>query len=165
MDYPDFSLTNQVALVTGAGRGIGFGVAKAPRECGCKGGSGCPFFGGARRVGGRNPLGGRDCSTVPLDVRDIAQVRAWTMFRALSRGLDILVNIAGLGANHPALDLTESDWDEMMAVNLKGVFFRCQAAARIMLLQRRGRIINISSQASLVGIRDPAVYCSIQRRN
>ena len=74
--------------------------------------------------------------------------------------LDILVNNAGLGANHAALDVTEADWDQMMAVNLKGLFFCCQAAARVMLAQGHGRIINMSSQASVVGIRDHAVYCA-----
>jgi NAD(P)-dependent dehydrogenase (short-subunit alcohol dehydrogenase family) len=74
--------------------------------------------------------------------------------------IDILVNNAGLGANHPALEVTEADWDEMMAVNLKGLFFCCQAAARHMLAKGRGRIINMSSQASLVGIADHAVYCA-----
>jgi len=72
--------------------------------------------------------------------------------------LDILVNNAGLGANHPAEDVTEADWDTMMAVNLRGLFFCCQAAGRIMLEQGAGRIINMSSQAGVVGIRDHAVY-------
>lgn len=72
--------------------------------------------------------------------------------------LDVLVNNAGLGANHPAEDVTEEDWDDMMDVNLKGLFFCCQAAGRIMLQQKRGRIINMSSQAGVVGIRQHAVY-------
>jgi NAD(P)-dependent dehydrogenase (short-subunit alcohol dehydrogenase family) len=72
--------------------------------------------------------------------------------------LDVLVNNAGLGANRSAIDVTEADWDEMTAVNLKGLFFCCQAAGRIMLEQGHGRIINMSSQASIVGIRDHAVY-------
>jgi NAD(P)-dependent dehydrogenase (short-subunit alcohol dehydrogenase family) len=74
--------------------------------------------------------------------------------------LDVLVNNAGLGANHPAVDVTEADWDEILAVNLKGLFFCCQAAGRIMLQQGHGRIINMSSQASVIGIRDHAVYCA-----
>jgi NAD(P)-dependent dehydrogenase (short-subunit alcohol dehydrogenase family) len=72
--------------------------------------------------------------------------------------LDILVANAGLGANHPALDVTEHDWDEMMAVNAKGLFFTAQAAGRVMVAQGSGRIIAMSSQASLVGIRDHVVY-------
>lgn len=71
-----------------------------------------------------------------------------------------MVNNAGLGANHPALDVSEADWDEMMDVNLKGLFFCCQSAGRIMLEQGRGRIVNMSSQAGVVGIRDHAVYCA-----
>jgi NAD(P)-dependent dehydrogenase (short-subunit alcohol dehydrogenase family) len=74
--------------------------------------------------------------------------------------LDILVNNAGLGFNHDAIDITESDWDEMMDVNLKGLFFASQAAARLMLAQGHGRIINLSSQASVVGIPRHAVYCA-----
>jgi NAD(P)-dependent dehydrogenase (short-subunit alcohol dehydrogenase family) len=74
--------------------------------------------------------------------------------------LDVLVANAGLGANHPAVDVTEADWDEMMAVNARGLFFTLQAAGRVMLAQGSGRIIALSSQASLVGIRDHAVYCA-----
>jgi NAD(P)-dependent dehydrogenase (short-subunit alcohol dehydrogenase family) len=56
--------------------------------------------------------------------------------------------------------VTEADWDDMMDVNLKGLFFCAQAAARRMLKRGYGRIINMSSQASVVGIRDHAVYCA-----
>jgi len=72
--------------------------------------------------------------------------------------LDVLVNNAGLGENHDALDVTEADWDRLMAVNLKGLFFCCQAAARVMLPRGYGRIVNLSSQAGLVGIPRHAVY-------
>jgi len=75
-------------------------------------------------------------------------------------GLDVLVANAGLGANHPALQVTEADFDELMAVNLRGLFFSCQAAARHLLARGRGRIVAMSSQASLVGIRDHALYCA-----
>jgi NAD(P)-dependent dehydrogenase (short-subunit alcohol dehydrogenase family) len=56
--------------------------------------------------------------------------------------------------------VTEADWDEMMDVNLKGLFFCYQAQGRIMLEQGAGRIVNMSSQVSVVGIRDHAVYCA-----
>jgi NAD(P)-dependent dehydrogenase (short-subunit alcohol dehydrogenase family) len=56
--------------------------------------------------------------------------------------------------------VTEADWDEMMAVNLRGLFFTCQAAARGMLARGSGRIVNMSSQASVVGIENHAVYCA-----
>ena len=69
-----------------------------------------------------------------------------------------MVANAGLGENHPAEDVGETDWDTMMDVNLKGLFFSVQAAGRIMLEQRSGRIIAMSSQAGEVGIQHHAVY-------
>lgn len=161
MDYPNFSLTDQVALITGASRGIGFGVAKALAH------AGATVAVAARATDELHTLTeeirreGGTAVAFPLDVRDIAQIRATVeSVQATFGRLDILVNNAGLGANHPALDVTEADWDEMLAVNLKGLFFCCQAAGRIMLQQGAGRIINMSSQASVVGIRDHAVYCA-----
>ncbi|HEX3050913.1 MAG TPA: SDR family oxidoreductase, partial [Aggregatilineaceae bacterium] len=102
-----------------------------------------------------------DALAVECDVCDVTSIRrAVDQVRQHYGRLDIMVNNAGLGANHAAVDVTESDWDDMMAVNLKGLFFCCQAAGRIMLDQGYGRIINMSSQASVVGIRDHAVYCA-----
>ncbi len=96
-----------------------------------------------------------------MDVGDVGSIRrAVDQVVAQHGALDILVANAGLGANHPALDVTEADWDDMMAVNAKGLFFTAQAAGRVMLAQGSGRIVAISSQASLVGIRDHAVYCA-----
>jgi NAD(P)-dependent dehydrogenase (short-subunit alcohol dehydrogenase family) len=67
--------------------------------------------------------------------------------------IDVLVNNAGLGFARAAFDVTEADWDEMMAVNLRGAFFMSQAAARARVdLGRGGRIVNISSQGGLVGL-------------
>ena len=72
--------------------------------------------------------------------------------------IDVLVNNAGLGFNHDAVDITEADWDAMMDVNLKGLFFVTQAVARGMIDRRYGRIVSLSSQASLVGIPRHAIY-------
>jgi NAD(P)-dependent dehydrogenase (short-subunit alcohol dehydrogenase family) len=65
-----------------------------------------------------------------------------------------------MGRPIPAVDITENDWDEMMSLNLKGLFFCCRAAGRIMLRQGRGKIINMSSQASVIGIPGEAIYCA-----
>jgi NAD(P)-dependent dehydrogenase (short-subunit alcohol dehydrogenase family) len=102
-----------------------------------------------------------DGLAVPFDVRSVPDIRAAVARVESELGrIDVLVNNAGLGANHAALDVTEADWDDMMAVNLRGLFFTCQAAAPGMLARRSGRIVNISSQASLVGIENHAVYCA-----
>jgi len=151
-----FDLADQVALVTGASYGIGKGLARALANAGAKvvvaARSVEPLEELAREIGGL---------ALPLDVADVSSIRRGfsRVVEELGR-LDVLVNNAGLGANHAALDVTEADWDAMMAVNLRGLFFCCQAAARPMLARGYGRIVNISSQASLVGIRDHAVYCA-----
>jgi NAD(P)-dependent dehydrogenase (short-subunit alcohol dehydrogenase family) len=151
-----FDLNGKVALVTGASRGIGYGLAQALAQAGAR------VAVAARNQAEVEPLaksiGGL---SVPLDVTDISSIRAAVDTVTKHYGtLDILVNNAGLGANHPALEVTERDWDELMDVNLKGLFFCCQAAGRVMLSKGYGRIVNISSQAALVGIKDHAVYCA-----
>ena len=161
IDYPDFGLAGQVALITGASKGIGFGVAKALAHAGAKTAVAARSGGDLEALVEDIRAEGGVAEAFPLDVRDISQVQSGigAVHRSFGR-LDILVNNAGLGANHAAVDVTEADWDEMMEVNLKGLFFCCQAAGRLMLQQRHGRIINMSSQASVVGIRDHAVYCA-----
>ncbi len=161
MEYPDFSLNNQVALVTGASMGIGFGIAKALAHAGATLAVAARSEPELRTLTDEIHAAGGKAASFPLDVRNVAHVDA-TMKAVQSEfgRLDILVNNAGLGANHPATDVTETDWDTMMDVNLKGLFFCCQAAGRIMLEQGMGRIINMSSQASVIGIRDHAVYCA-----
>ena len=146
MEQPSFDLTGNVALVTGAGRGIGRDLALALQ------GAGATVVAGIR--GGDAPT-----ETVALDLRDLASIRAAVNTVVERHGrLDVLVNNAGLGTNHDALDATEQEWDELMDVNLKGLFFACQAAGRHMVARRYGRIVNMSSQAGHVGIRRHAAY-------
>jgi len=83
---------------------------------------------------------------MPLDLTDRGSIDA-AVAAAVERfgQLDILVNNAGLGFNHDAVDVTEQDWDELMDVNVRGLFFACQSAARQMLPRGYGRIINMAS--------------------
>ena len=159
MSEIDFRLDGDVVVVTGASRGIGRGLAMALA------GAGARVAVAARAVDQLDSLAADiraergEAFAVVIDVRDVASIMGgFEAVRDHFGSVDVLVNNAGLGANHPAESITEADWDDMMAVNLRGLFFCCQAAGRIMLGQGSGRIVNMSSQAGLVGLRDHAVY-------
>ena len=158
MILDDFRLDGRVALVTGAGRGLGQAMALALAEAGADiAGSGVHDL---ERTGAAVRALGRRYQPVPCDLsmataadlqRLVAQVTA-----ELGR-LDILVNNAGIIPRVPALDLTEADWDTALQINLKAAFFLAQAAARPMLAQGGGKIINIASVLSFQGgLRVPA---------
>jgi NAD(P)-dependent dehydrogenase (short-subunit alcohol dehydrogenase family) len=146
MEQPSFDLTGNVALVTGAARGIGHDLALALQ------GAGATVVSGVRSDDAPT-------ESVQIDLTDVASIRTAVDEVVKRHGrLDVLVNNAGLGTNHDALDATEEEWDELMAVNLKGLFFACQAAGRHMVGRGYGRIVNMSSQAGRVGIRRHAAY-------
>jgi NAD(P)-dependent dehydrogenase (short-subunit alcohol dehydrogenase family) len=153
-----FDLAGQVALVTGASRGIGLHLTRSLAD------AGAIVLAGMRRPGdaaGQFDDYGERIRPMHLDVRDVAGTRAGVDAQVSSLGrIDILVNNAGIGAEHDPLDVTEADWDLLVEANLKGAFFTTQAVARHMIPAGYGRVIMISSQASLVGLPDSAVYCA-----
>jgi NAD(P)-dependent dehydrogenase (short-subunit alcohol dehydrogenase family) len=158
MDAVSFDLTGQVALVTGASRGIGFDLARAVAAAGATVVAGVRDASAA--VDWTAPSGRGSVRATVMDVRDVAGTRRVVDGIIRDHGrLDILVNNAGIGAEHDPLEVTEADWDALVDVNLKGTFFTSQAAARHMIAAGYGRIVMISSQASLVGLERSAVYC------
>ena len=159
--HPTFDLTGKIAVVTGANKGIGFGIAK------CLASAGAIVIGTARDITHAESFKkeieaeGSKADLITLDVLNLESIKiAFAVIKEKYGRIDILVNNAGVGANHPAEAVTEADWDEIMDVNTKGLFFCSQAAGKMMMEQKSGRIINISSQASVVAIRDHAVYCA-----
>ena len=104
---------------------------------------------------------GRQARIVLTDVAHVDQVRAMVdeAQRAFGR-VDILVNNAGWTGTTAALDVTEEDYDRTMAASLKSVFFACQAAARVMIPQGGGKIINIGSNFGVVGFQGRSVYAA-----
>jgi len=139
-------LEGQVALVTGAGRGIGRAVAAAfARE-------GALVVLAARSARDLASIqheieeGGGRALVVPTDVRQEPAVAALVTRALAERGrLDCLVTAAGLAAFGPLADARTEDWDQLIAVNLRGVFLCCRAVLPVMTAQRRGTIINIGS--------------------
>lgn len=154
-----FDLTGKVAVVTGGGTGLGNGMA-----------------GGLARAGALIVLASRRKDVVERaaeDIRasggkaesavlDVTQIDALPAFfgGVLKRhgGLDILVNNAGTNRRNPALEYTEKDWNTVMDLNLKSVFFCCQAAARIMKERGGGKIINTASLSSAIASSNQSAY-------
>ncbi|HTE86971.1 MAG TPA: glucose 1-dehydrogenase [Dehalococcoidia bacterium] len=140
-------LQNRVALVTGAGSGIGFAIAKAFADEGAD--VAINYLGyedEARTLAQAIKAKGQKAIAVRADVSQSADVQQMvqTVVQQLGR-LDILVNNAGIEHDTAFLDLPEEQWDKVLGVNLKGCFLCSQAAAREMVKQKRGRIINMSS--------------------
>lgn len=156
---PSFRLDDRVAVVTGASRGIGNGVARALAAAGATVAVTARSPDDAGEVAAAIEDAGGAATAHRMDVADLASIGEAVDGIVETHGrIDVLVANAGSGANHPALEVTEADWDAMMDVNLKGLFFSVQACGRHMVDRGYGRVIAISSQASLVGIRDHAVY-------
>ncbi len=163
MPYAGLNLDGMTALVTGSGRGIGsalaFGLAQAGANVAL---SDVPEqLPGARETAERIKGEGVDSRTYGLDVLDLANIRRTVdeVVRDFGR-LDILVNNAGIRRRQPALEVTEDNWDAVIDTNLKGPFFCAQAAARVMIEQGGGRIINISSQLAIIAGENRAAYCA-----
>lgn len=101
------------------------------------------------------------CIAVQGDMSDIAVVKDLIDQAANEFGtVDVLVNNAGVNIAKPAMEVTEKDWDTVLDLNLKSAFFASQAAAKYMLAQKSGKIINIASQMAFVGYYKRAAYCS-----
>jgi NAD(P)-dependent dehydrogenase (short-subunit alcohol dehydrogenase family) len=164
VDFSSFGLRDRVAVVTGASQGIGRAIALGLAQA------------GAQLVLAKHPEGGmeaiekvrseiealgREAIIVKTDVSQPAQLtKLMEAAKAKFGRIDILVNNAGWTGTTPAIDVTEEEYDKTMAASLKSIFFACQAAARIMLPQGRGRIINIGSNFGVVGFKKRSVYAA-----
>jgi NAD(P)-dependent dehydrogenase (short-subunit alcohol dehydrogenase family) len=159
-EFPRFDLTGDAALVTGAARGLGRAIALALAQAGADVALGLRALNTGADLLREIQAMGRRALPLQMDMtrRDQISRAIETAVTHFGR-LDILVNNAGLGPENPAENVREEDFDLTVAVNLKGTFFASQSAARIMIRQKRGRIINMSSQAGFVALPTESVYC------
>jgi len=157
----DFDVSGKTMVITGATSGIGRGLVDYFVDRGVV----------VAAVGGHQvtvdtlhdelEASGRSAHVYAEDLRDVARIGL--LFDRIASNLghiDILVNNAGMGKPIRAIDVTVDDWDMMMDLNLRAAFFCAQAAARHMLPRGYGRIVNMSSQISVVANQDEVVYCA-----
>ncbi len=155
-------LENKVSLVTGASRGIGRAIALAYAAEGSDVVINCSSsIEAAEKVAEEVKALGRRALVVQADIAGKAAVEDMVGQTVKEFGkIDILVNNAGMGIVSPSIDLEESKWRRGIDVLLTGTFFCCQAAAREMIKQKSGKIVNISSMLGLTGIPERACYSS-----
>jgi NAD(P)-dependent dehydrogenase (short-subunit alcohol dehydrogenase family) len=137
-----------VAIVTGAGHGIGRAIALALAGAGAQVAAADVDAGAAKATADAVAALGARSLALDIDVGDLAAIdRMVGQVLAAFGQIDVLVNNAGVTRRADIMDLTEQDWDRIMRVNAKGVFFCLQRVAREMIPRRRGSIINVASIA------------------
>jgi NAD(P)-dependent dehydrogenase (short-subunit alcohol dehydrogenase family) len=161
MGFSADTLEDRVAIVTGASQGIGRAIAIELA------GVGAHVVACSRRRSTLEPVAdavraaGRRALALECDVGDARQVDA-AVARAVEEfgRIDLLVNNAGYRIRSPLEDLPRREWDAMVQTNLTGVFLFCQAAGRVMIRQRAGKIVNVTSVAARTGSRGMAAYAA-----
>jgi NAD(P)-dependent dehydrogenase (short-subunit alcohol dehydrogenase family) len=156
-----FDLTEKVAIVTGGNRGIGFAIAEGLAKAGAS-----VIIGNRNAEAGNNAAesiisDGFKAASVPVDVSIKSSVENLVakVMEDFNR-IDILVNSAGVIDRGPVENFTEAQFDYIMDINLKGLFFCCQLVGREMIKQGKGKIINISSNVSEVIQAGRVVYAA-----
>ena len=147
-----FDLSGKVALVTGASRGIGCSIAKILAENGAHVVCISRNVSDVQSVADEITAAGGSATAVACDISDSDNVTKLIKETVVTHNhLDILVNNAGVTRDNLLMRMSEDDWNTVLNINLKAAFIAIKAAARAMIKQRKGRIINISSIVGLMG--------------
>lgn len=156
-----FDVKDKVVLVTGAATGLGEGYAHIFAESGCK--VACADINKAKVEQTAEDIKsqGGEATAFYVDVTQQESIDRMIqgILDAYGR-IDVLVNNAGVEHIEPFLEVSEKHYDFITGVNLKGVFFVAQAAAKVMKEQGCGKIINIGSLGSYIGLAESSVYCT-----
>jgi len=160
MDYPQFGLNGQVALVTGAARGLGRAISLALAHAGADVALGLRDINADSGLPAEIRKLGRKALPLQMDMLKMVQISRAVDQTATEFGrIDILVNNAGIAPENPAEKVREEDFDATLAINLKGTFFASQAVGRLMIRQKSGKVINMSSQAGFAALPTESIYC------
>ena len=152
-------LDGQMAIVTGAGRGIGRAIALELARLGADVVVAELDKDGAERTAGEVRALGHRAAALPTDVTSRASLDAMVERARSEFGrIDVLVNNAGIYRAATTLDVTEEHWDAIMNINARAVFFASQAVLPVMIAQRRGSIVNLASMAGKVGSKTNLPY-------
>src|SRR6266478_6995908 len=158
--FPRFDLTGNVALVTGAARGLGRAIALALAHAGADVALGLRDLRSGGELAQEITALGRRVLPLQMDATRRDEIFLAVNDAAAHFGkLDVLVNNVGVAPENLAENVSQEDFDYTLAVNLKGTFLASQAAGRVMIRQKRGRIINMSSQAGFAALPGESVYC------
>jgi NAD(P)-dependent dehydrogenase (short-subunit alcohol dehydrogenase family) len=154
----------QTAIVTGAGRGMGRAVALALAAEGANVVVAEVDEAAAKEVAAEIEKAAGSARAVKVDISSVPDIsRLFEKTLTEFGGVDILINNAGIGIAKPLVDYTEADWDRQLGVNLKGMFFATQEAARLMIPKRRGKIVNFASTAAFVSSSTPETAYDISK--
>ena len=154
----------QTAIVTGAGRGMGRAVALGLAAEGASVVVAEVDEAAAKEVVAEIEKAGARGLAVQVDISSVPDVsRLFEKTLTEFGGVDILINNAGIWIAKPLVDYTEADWDKQLGVNLKGMFFATQEAARVMIPKRRGKIVNFASTAAFVSSSTPETAYDISK--
>jgi NAD(P)-dependent dehydrogenase (short-subunit alcohol dehydrogenase family) len=158
-DGAGFRLDGRTALVIGASRGIGLGVAQTLHAAGARVALAARSAGALDDAAEALRTAGPEARAFAVDVRSVAAVQALVgaVEDAFGR-IDILVNSAGLNVRKPADEICEDEWDAVSEINVRAMFFACQAAARVMRAHGGGCILNVASGADLLTVANVAPY-------
>jgi NAD(P)-dependent dehydrogenase (short-subunit alcohol dehydrogenase family) len=157
----DFDVTGRAAIVTGGSKGLGLGMVMDLAEAGADVAVVSRHLDEAETAAEEVRKRGRRALAVSADVREPQECEMLVRKGREAFGkVDILINCAGTNIRKPLIEYVEEEWDAVLNTNLKGLFFCSQAAAKVMIKQEHGRIVNISSGAAQTGVPMLGPYCA-----
>jgi 2-deoxy-D-gluconate 3-dehydrogenase len=154
-----FKLNGRVALVTGASRGLGQGMAVALGSAGASVALVARTKASLEETAKLIEKEGSKAYVLQADISKISEAQRVVRETVEHFGqLNIILNSVGTQVRKPAVEVAEAEWDHVIAVNLKSVYFITQAAAKEMIKAKKGKVINITSLTSFIGLSNVSIY-------